>query len=102
MAHHPEGLLIERDRLLNAVLHLERSNGELKEFIKESGHDPDLRQAVGENIVVIAKYKGQIEQLEQEIRKGMGIPTETACQQAVALRGDGAGMEEEAGRGAYM
>ncbi|GMH33015.1 hypothetical protein BSKO_00849 [Bryopsis sp. KO-2023] len=85
----PEGLFIERDRLLNAVTHLQRSNRDLQECLDESGNDPELRQALGENIVVIAKYKAKIEQIEQEIRKARGLPTEVPSLQAVPAEDDG-------------
>lgn len=67
-----EGLAIERDRLLNAVDHLVRSNEEIKACLQETGHDPELRQAVGENIVVIAKYKAKIQKIQEELRKSQG------------------------------
>ena len=43
-----EFLRIERARLLNATVHLERSNLELREALRE-GPDDDLKQAIGVN-----------------------------------------------------
>lgn len=81
MNARPEGLEIELVRLYNAVLHLENTNALLEEEIKENGHDPILREAIGENIVVIAKYKGQIERLEQEIKRSLGQVTDITLTQ---------------------
>ena len=52
-----------------SIHHLERSNYELEDFIKENGHDRDLRQAIGENIAVIARCKAVLE----DLRKQAGI-----------------------------
>lgn len=45
------------------ILHLVRSNKELEEHLKEVGHDPELREAVGENIVVIARKRAALQLL---------------------------------------
>eukprot|EP00210_Caulerpa_lentillifera_P002904 g2772.t1 len=83
--HQWEGLEIERERLKNAVFHLKRTNGELEEILKEEGHDPELRQAIGENIVIIAKYLGEIERLDQEIRKARGEIVNITSSQKAAI-----------------
>lgn len=80
-----EGLEIERDRLQNAVLHLQRSNQELEDALKRDGPDADLRDAIGENIVIIARYKGQIERLNTEIRKARGEVMETSNTQTASV-----------------
>jgi hypothetical protein len=43
--------------LQNSIAHLLRSNKEMEEIIAESGPDKELRDAIGENIVVIARRK---------------------------------------------
>lgn len=48
----------------NSLQHLERSNAELRKAIEENGPDPDFRQAINENIVVIAKRRARLEALE--------------------------------------
>lgn len=53
-------LEIELDRLKNAVAHLVQSNVELKEAYQEGDKDPEYKQALEENIVVIAKYRAQV------------------------------------------
>jgi hypothetical protein len=62
-------LEIERDRLLGSISHLERSVDELKAAIAEEGPDQDYRDAIDENVVVIAKYKARVAALEDEIQK---------------------------------
>jgi hypothetical protein len=62
-------LEIERDRLLGSISHLERSVDELKVAIAEQGPDQDYRDAINENVVVIAKYKARVAALEEEIQR---------------------------------
>jgi hypothetical protein len=62
-------LEIERDRLLGSISHLERSVDELKAAIAEEGPDQDYRDAINENVVVIAKYKARVAALEEEIQR---------------------------------
>lgn len=57
MAEPPSVLEAEIKRLHTAVYHLERSNQELVKAMEEEGLDPEYKQAIGENIVVLAKYK---------------------------------------------
>ena len=38
--------------LQNQIHHLARSNAELEAYLHEHGHDPELRAAIGENIVI--------------------------------------------------
>ena len=80
----------ERDRLSNSCYHLERSNVELQQAIRESGPDPDFKQAIQvgccactvdlpvyishtfttqENIVALAHQRARIISLQQEIDK---------------------------------
>ena len=57
-------------RLENAVGHLARSNTELKEAIaRQEDEDGEFRSAIGENIVLIAKYRAQIARLKEEMSK---------------------------------
>lgn len=81
-----EGLSIERDRLENAVSYLLKSNKEMKEILTNEGPDRDLRDAIGENIVVIAKYRGQIERLNQEIRKSRGETVDVTLSQTYPVQ----------------
>ena len=50
-------------QLENSVAHLQRSNVELEEFMAENGNDKELRSAIGENIVVIARRRAILEDL---------------------------------------
>ena len=80
----------ERDRLSNSCYHLERSNVELQQAIRESGPDPDFKQAIQvgrcacttelpvysshtfttqENIVALAHQRARIISFQQEIDK---------------------------------
>jgi hypothetical protein len=56
-------LEIELDRLKNAVAQLVRSNEELREAYQQEDKDPEYKQALGENIVIIAKYRAQVRRL---------------------------------------
>ena len=49
--------------LENSIAHLVRSNRELEEFLQENGEDKELRVAIGENIVTIARRRAQLEDL---------------------------------------
>ncbi|KAG2438824.1 hypothetical protein HXX76_005365 [Chlamydomonas incerta] len=64
-------LRIEIDELKNAIQHLERSNWELKELLA-SDPDPEYRQAIGENIVMVAKKRARVAALEEELRRITG------------------------------
>jgi hypothetical protein len=57
-------LEIELQRLRNSVAHLESSVLQLKAALADAPGDLDFRQALSENIVVIAKHKARIEALE--------------------------------------
>eukprot|EP00877_Chromochloris_zofingiensis_P005476 jgi/Chrzof1/1492/Cz10g09250.t1 len=65
-------LELERDRLQNAVAHLERSNAELGEAIAETGPDREYKTAIEDNIVTIARYRAHIAALEEEIQRITG------------------------------
>lgn len=86
----PEVLVAERDRLLNSVFHLERTNREIKDLLQESGPDPELQVVVGENIVVIAKYKARIASLGEQISLACGLVTDISSTQKVAIPVDAA------------
>ena len=49
-----------------SIHHLERSNAELEVFMKENGPDKELRVAIGENIIVIARRKAILEDLQKQ------------------------------------
>lgn len=67
----PEG---EVQRLIahleNSVTHLVRSNKELEEYMAETGNDKELRAAIGENIVIIARRRAILEDLQKSIAGG--------------------------------
>ena len=67
-----EVLREELERLQNSVHQLERSNKELEEEMKLHGRDRDYSEAVGENIVLLAKQKARIASLLEEISKAEG------------------------------
>lgn len=48
------------------IAHLVRSNKELEEFMKEEGQNKELRKAIGENIVSIARRRAMVEDLRQQ------------------------------------
>eukprot|EP00798_Chlamydomonas_sp_ICE-L_P032324 gene32324-16896_t len=66
-------LEIEISRLENSVVHLRRSNAELKEARSEDP-DPELKAAIEENIVLIAKQAARIEKLKKEILDAVARP----------------------------
>lgn len=57
----------ERDRLQNAVTKLRESNAILKAEL-EKEFDRDYKQAIEDNIPLIASYTARIERLEREIK----------------------------------
>mmetsp|Transcript_13553 Transcript_13553/g.40983 ORF Transcript_13553/g.40983 Transcript_13553/m.40983 type:complete len:159 (-) Transcript_13553:1768-2244(-) len=68
-----EALKQEVARLENSVVHLDRSNAELDAAMLDDP-DPDYREAIGENIMVLAQYRlhiigmrAEIEALEQAL-----------------------------------
>ena len=65
----------ELDRLKNSVYHLERSNRELQAELANE-RDQDYQQAIGENIVLLAKQRARIASLEEELLalEGGGAP----------------------------
>ena len=52
--------------LENQIHHLTRSNAEMKEILETEGSDPDLRGAIGENIVAIARRKAILADLQEK------------------------------------
>jgi hypothetical protein len=64
----------ERDRLQNALAQLERSNGELRRELDAQRAqglplDRDYKEALEDNLVVVAKYRARVAALEEEIRR---------------------------------
>mmetsp|Transcript_22627 Transcript_22627/g.48849 ORF Transcript_22627/g.48849 Transcript_22627/m.48849 type:complete len:140 (-) Transcript_22627:374-793(-) len=53
------------NELHNQIHHLARSNAELEQHLREHGHDAELRAAIGENIVAIAKRRAIMEDLQK-------------------------------------
>lgn len=82
-------------QLETSLAHLERSNAELEEALKESPGDRDFRDAIDENKVVIAKRKAQIverrallTELEGAIGQGEQAPQAVQQDAAGAAQGD--------------
>lgn len=48
------------------ISHLVRSNKELEEFLQENGEQKELRVAIGENIVTIARRRAMMEDLQRQ------------------------------------
>ena len=65
--------------LEHTIKHLERSNAELEEFMRENGNDKELRQAIGENILVIARRKGILADLRKQAGIAEPPPAKTAA-----------------------
>mmetsp|Transcript_13580 Transcript_13580/g.40458 ORF Transcript_13580/g.40458 Transcript_13580/m.40458 type:complete len:109 (-) Transcript_13580:24-350(-) len=67
----PEVLEAQINEEERAVEHLVRSNRELEAFLKETP-DPELREAVGENIVIIARKRAALQSLYEKREKQGG------------------------------
>lgn len=67
------------DELQNSISHLVRSNKELEEFMAENGFDKELRVAIGENCVVIARRRAILEDLEKEVSAGVSLTPPSAA-----------------------
>lgn len=70
----PSALEQERDRLRNALAQLERSNAELRRELdaqraQGAPLDRDYKEALEDNLVVVAKYRARVAALEEEIRR---------------------------------
>eukprot|EP00308_Calcidiscus_leptoporus_P002224 CAMPEP_0119376838 /NCGR_PEP_ID=MMETSP1334-20130426/41596_1 /TAXON_ID=127549 /ORGANISM="Calcidiscus leptoporus, Strain RCC1130" /LENGTH=106 /DNA_ID=CAMNT_0007395531 /DNA_START=9 /DNA_END=329 /DNA_ORIENTATION=+ len=74
--------------LQGQVHHLARSNAELEAYLLENGHDPELRAAIGENIVAIARRQAIIEDLQKL------VPGERAKEHEIMGRQTGAPVED--------
>ncbi|KAG5355071.1 hypothetical protein CJU89_6895 [Yarrowia sp. B02] len=59
-------LRAERDRLINSIQHLKRSNDELEEFVKD---DEELQEVIDDNNKVIGNQEMRISVLKAEIEK---------------------------------
>ena len=90
----------ENDRLIaqieHQIEHLVRSNAELEEHMREHGNDKELRTAVGENIVSIARRRAIIEDLQK------GVPTPAAEPVPMDVAPASAGGEPSSGNGVYL
>ena len=68
-----ELLEIELKRLQNALDHLTRSSGEIKEALRESGFaDKTYEEALKENAIAAVNIQGQIYQLAVEVARRNG------------------------------
>jgi hypothetical protein len=73
--------------LENSIAHLQRSNSEMEQVLKEEGPDPELRTAIGENIVAIARRKAILEDLQKQFpgaSAGAGVGGAASMPTAVA------------------
>jgi hypothetical protein len=70
----PSALEQERNRLANALAQLERSNAELRRELdaaRDGGRPPDrdYKEALQDNLVVVARYRARVAALDEEIEK---------------------------------
>lgn len=92
----PDALKEEIFRLQNSVAHLERSNAELA---GEDPEDPDFKEAVEENEVVLVAQRYKIEQCELRLQQlGGGSPLVLSAGQEARIAGTVAD-EGSGGRG---
>jgi len=76
-AHEAQDVLRRQlAELENQIAHLERSNTEMKEILDTDGPDPDLRAAIGENIVAIARRKAILEDLRKQFPDPAAVESE--------------------------
>lgn len=61
----PEATRLVRE-LQSQIEHLVRSNKEMEEFMSENGQQKELRDAIGENIVIIARRRAILEDLIEQ------------------------------------
>jgi hypothetical protein len=101
MAGNESVVEAELERLRNAVVHLQRSNAELKEAYRLEEQDPEYRVALEENIVVIARYRAKIAALEEELRRlGVGCDVEAPGGQSEVGQSERQQAEGATGAGA--
>ena len=96
---HPEILAKQIEELQKQCNMLVRSNKDLEAEMAENGHDAMLREAVGENVVLIAKRRGLIADLVKHLPPGHALSAAAAEEEeaedatmhdaAVATEGEG-------------
>ena len=68
-------LKLEIAQLQHAVVHLLRSNEQLRQAIAERGPDRDYQDAINENIVTIARHKARIASIKEQLHAmGAEVP----------------------------
>ena len=67
-----EEQMLEVDARLNSIEHLVRSNEELRVAVEEA-FDQDFKDAIEENIIVIAKLKAELLSARQAIFEQYGV-----------------------------
>jgi len=92
----PSVLELDIKELENAIEHLERSNRELENFIKEDGPDDDLAVAVDENIKALAIKRCRLAKLRDILEKAQSGETAAEAPQELPINlppaiGDGTG-----------
>lgn len=97
---HMDLMKEEVARVRKSTSHLERSNVELKAELELSGPDPVLKQALEENIVIVAKQRARIAALEEEIGRlgggtSAGSQLDAAGPSGVKLLAEGAGASRQ-------
>lgn len=84
----PPALEAELQRLKHSNAALERSITELKQALATDGADLDYRQAIHENVVLLAKQRARVASLEAELARTQQQPAAAATTTA----GPGAGL----------
>ena len=93
----PDALKEEIVRLQNSVAHLERSNAELAE---EDPEDPDFKEAIEENEVVLVAQRYKIQQCELRLQQlGGGSPLVRSAGQEARIAGTVADEGSDGGGG---
>lgn len=88
-----EELRRERDALVKSVEMLQSSNKEMKEFDPDQ-EDPELLQAIGENIAIILRRRARAAKLEERIRE---LSPGTTCEETVQSTEGGPSENGDAG-----
>ena len=68
-----EALAIDIQELKNSIFHLNRSNNELREALKETPDDSDFKAAIVENVDVIASRLEKLKELQRLYNEMSGL-----------------------------
>lgn len=86
--------------LRRSIEHLERSISELKAAMKESGPDPVYREAINEDIVLVAQKKAILAVMEKELEAIRGSRGEVPG--PMDTDQDGGGEVETSDQGVWL